>query len=199
MRIVPGNAGHTAFRFGRHHGFRRQTMGSNNLTLQSGGTLTISANLSGSGTLSILPGSTSTTIGVNGGTGTLGITNADLGKIQSGFGSIVIGSTSGTGNMDIDAYTWNAPVTFQSSTGNLTFESGTHSTGSNAFLADTGGNITLASGAAFRARRPATPLYWPRAAISSTTRARTRRLPPAAAGGSSIPRKPPRTPTGRAS
>ena len=60
----------------------------------------------------------------------------------------MIGSTSGTGNIDIDGYTWNAPVTFQSSTGNLIFESGTHSSGGNAFLADTGGNITLASGAA---------------------------------------------------
>ena len=125
-----------------------QTMGSHNLTLQTDGTLAINANLSGTGTLSIAPASTGTTVGVNGGSGTLNISNSDLGNIQAGFSSIVIGSATGFGNMDINAYTWNAPVTFQSSSGNMTFESGTHSSGSNAFLADTSGNITLASGAA---------------------------------------------------
>jgi|GEM_PF-3033559 len=131
------------------------TMAANNLTLQTDGALTLGGganSITGTGTLSILPASAGSSVGVNGatcgGSCTLNITNTDLAAIHSGFGNIVIGNSSGTGAMDVDAYTWNAPVTFQNGSGGIKFESGTTNSGSNALIANTSGNITLASGSA---------------------------------------------------
>jgi len=62
-------------------------------TVDLGGTLSIL----GTGNLSIEPLTASATIGLAGGSGTLNLATAELGKFQDGFGSITIGSATGSG------------------------------------------------------------------------------------------------------
>lgn len=92
-----------------------QTMGANNLALQTRN-LTINGNLIGTGTLTITPG-TNATVGIAGGAGALNISTAELDHIINGWGNIVIGHTSNTQAMNVNAYTWRDNLTLRSTTG----------------------------------------------------------------------------------
>src|SRR5262249_49864537 len=97
-----------------------QTMGANNLTVQTDSNLAISANLTGTGALTIKPMSVGTTMGMAGGAGTLALTSAELAFIQSGFNGITLGRNDGTGLMTLNSYTsWNAPLTLLNGSGNI--------------------------------------------------------------------------------
>ena len=92
-----------------------QTMGANALTLQTRN-LTINDDLIGTGTLTITPG-TNVTVGVAGAVGTLNLTTAELDHIINGWGNIVIGHSSSTQAVNVNAYTWQDPLTLRAATG----------------------------------------------------------------------------------
>ncbi len=79
----------------------------------------INSNSAGNGTLTIQPFTASTTIGVGGGTGTLNIGDTDISNIQSGWLNVVVGSATGTGQMNVDSSSWLSHTTLQTQTGLL--------------------------------------------------------------------------------
>ncbi|MES2905991.1 MAG: hypothetical protein V4691_03040, partial [Pseudomonadota bacterium] len=97
-----------------------QSMGANDLTVQTSGDPVISAALTGSGVLTIQPTAVNTTIGLAGGAGTLNLSAAELTQITDGWSSIIVGSTAGTGAMAVNAKTWSDPLTLRSNTGVIT-------------------------------------------------------------------------------
>ncbi len=94
------------------------------LASSTSGDITINANtmnisgtgdkLASSGALIIQPRTAATTIGLGtGATGTLNLDTTELGKITNGFSSITIGKSDGTGAVDVQAHTFNDPVTIR--------------------------------------------------------------------------------------
>ncbi|MBI1274531.1 filamentous hemagglutinin N-terminal domain-containing protein [bacterium] len=125
----------------------------NNLTLSSR-TINVLASLTGSGTLSLTP-DTNSTVGIgNGSAGGYNLTDAELGLITNGWGSISLGLAGNTGAMDIQAYTWNDNVIFRSGTGAINLNGVQNFQGNNAtfsgrlmnFNQDLNGTGTLAIG-----------------------------------------------------
>jgi filamentous hemagglutinin family protein len=120
-----------------------QTMGANNLALKVDSGLTIGAALSGSGTLTIAPNTATSTIGVGTGqSGTLSLSDTSLGNISNGWGTIIIGSTAATGNINVGARTWNDNVIF--TTGGTVSILGAQSAGANDITIN-GGNATISA------------------------------------------------------
>lgn len=97
-----------------------QDVGANDLTIRSNGNPAINAALTGSGTLLFETATSATTIGIAGGAGTYNLSLVELGNITDGWSHIVIGNSAGTGNMAVNAATWNDPLRLQSSTGIIT-------------------------------------------------------------------------------
>ena len=117
----------------------------NNLTLTDD-SVTFGGNVSGTGTLTIQPSTTGRAVNMNNGTSGLYLSTAEIGYIQSGWGSAVIGSNSDTAALTAGAATWAAPVSFLNGSGDIVIN-GTQSAGSNTFYANTAsGNLTLGSG-----------------------------------------------------
>ena len=106
----------------------------------STGTITLTANtatgadsislsgltIQGSGNLVLQPLNTSTTIGIAGGAGTFNLSNAELALIQSGFNSITIGRSDGTGAITFGdgagagtGYTFNANTIIRGLSSNI--------------------------------------------------------------------------------
>ena len=118
-----------------------QTMGANNLTIQSSN-LNLASDLSGTGTLTIQAGAAGTTTGIGDGqTGTLNLTNAELARILNGWTLLNFGHTNATGAMNVGAYTWNDPVGLRSATGVININ-GTQTMGANA-LTFTTANLNI--------------------------------------------------------
>lgn len=93
-----------------------QNMGANNLTITTNSNLDLSVNLNGTGILTISGSSNATSIGIGTGqAGTLSLNDTELGLISDGWSSIVFGSTSLTGAMNIGARTWLDNVDFRTS------------------------------------------------------------------------------------
>ena len=67
--------------------------------------------IQGLGDLVIQPLAASTTIGLAGGNGTLNLNATELSKLADGFSSITVGRADGTGQVMVDAVTFNDPVT----------------------------------------------------------------------------------------
>jgi len=112
----------------------------------NGNSMTFAGTIIGtsSGTLTIQPITASTSIGIGASqSGTLNLTAASLATIQPGFASITIGSPTGTGAIDVGAWTANAPLTIQSpaGAGSITLN-GALATGSST----SAGSITLLAG-----------------------------------------------------
>ncbi|PIS00687.1 MAG: hypothetical protein COT84_06180, partial [Chlamydiae bacterium CG10_big_fil_rev_8_21_14_0_10_35_9] len=84
--------------------------GTNAITLSSD-SMAIDNSVTGTSTLTIQPGQASTTIGLGtGATGTLNLTDTELGNLTDGFSSITFGSTTGTGAVDMQAFTYSDPI-----------------------------------------------------------------------------------------
>ncbi|MGD2169558.1 MAG: filamentous hemagglutinin N-terminal domain-containing protein [Chlamydiota bacterium] len=84
--------------------------GANAITLSSD-SMAIDNSVTGTSTLTIQPGQASTTIGLGtGATGTLNLTDTELGNLTNGFSSITFGSTTGTGAVDMQAFTYSDPI-----------------------------------------------------------------------------------------
>ncbi len=89
------------------------SMGSNNLSLITNSNLALNGNLSGTGNLVLSTASGATTMGIGTGqTGVFALDNAELARIQDGWGRVTIGGTGVAGNMNIGAYTWLNPMSF---------------------------------------------------------------------------------------
>ena len=97
-----------------------QRMDNNTLTIQTNSNLALTNNLVGTGTLNIAPSTTSTTMGIGGGAGTLNLDATDLSYISDGWGQILFGNNAQTGNIAVNATSWNDAVTFMSNTGVIT-------------------------------------------------------------------------------
>lgn len=115
-----------------------QTMGANNLTIRSNANPAINAALTGTGTLTLDTTGAATTIGVAGGAGTYNLTTAELANITNGWGLVTIGSTAGTGAINLNAASWNDNFLIQSASGAITV-AGAQTMGAN--------NLTIRSNA----------------------------------------------------
>ncbi|MCD8525983.1 MAG: filamentous hemagglutinin N-terminal domain-containing protein [Alphaproteobacteria bacterium] len=97
-----------------------QNTQTNNLTLTTNSNIAINDILSGTGTLTISGSSSATSIGVGTGqSGTLSLSDGELDNIATGWTSVIIGTTSVTGAMNIAGRTWNNPMEFRTNTGAL--------------------------------------------------------------------------------
>ena len=97
-----------------------QTMGANNLTINTDGDLALNvANvLYGSGVLTIYNNTDSTTFGLgSGAAGTINLTSTEVDRIRDGWSSIVIGRTDGTGTINLGGGTWDDTLTIQTGSG----------------------------------------------------------------------------------
>ncbi|MGB0372644.1 MAG: filamentous hemagglutinin N-terminal domain-containing protein [Opitutales bacterium] len=84
-----------------------------------------------SGTVYLQPGSAGETIGIgNSATGDFNLDAGELGTIADGAAAIVIGRSDGTGAIDVEALTWNDPLTIQALTGEIGID-GTQTMGAN--------------------------------------------------------------------
>ena len=120
-----------------------QTMAANNLTLTTGSNLALNANLIGTGVLSLTGSASTTTMGIGTGqTGTVQLSDTELGRITDGWSSIIIGSTSMTGAMNVGGYTWLDSLDLRTSTGLLNIN-GTQNMGTNNLTLRTNSNLTL--------------------------------------------------------
>jgi len=80
----------------------------------------VTGNIGGTSTLAITPRSTATSIGIGGAAGTLNLLASEIAYLQNGFSSITIGSNAGTGAINVDAITFNDPITLLSPGGPIT-------------------------------------------------------------------------------
>lgn len=136
------------------------TLTSNAIDLLSAASLPTLPLIQGTGNLLLQPFTPSQTIEIGRTTGTLGINTLDLtatelAAIQPGFRSITIGRANGTGNVTVNASTFNAPVTIQapggaiavngnlSGTGNASITLNGVATTLNGNITTQGSNITL--------------------------------------------------------
>lgn len=120
-----------------------QTMGANNLTLQTSSNVNIGANLSGSGILTITPTATNIPIGIGTGQGgTLLLSDTELDRIVDGWSMINIGRTDSTGAVLIGAYTWRDNLTINSGTGQMTIV-GAQTMGANNLTLQTASNLAV--------------------------------------------------------
>ncbi len=120
-----------------------QTMGANALTITSDADIALNANLSGSTSVTIAGSAVATSISV--GTTTPAVLNIDsteLTRITDGWTSIVFGTTSGTGAMNIGAATWNDSVFFRTASGIITVD-GAQNVGTNNLSFQSNANIAI--------------------------------------------------------
>jgi filamentous hemagglutinin family protein len=135
------------------------TLTSNAIDLLSTASLPTLPVIQGTGNLLLQPFTPSQNIEIGGigtaGINTLDLTAPELAAIQPGFRSITIGRANGTGNVTVNASTFNAPVTIQapggaiavngnlSGTGNASITLNGASTTLNGNITTQGSNITL--------------------------------------------------------
>ncbi len=118
-----------------------QNFAANAVTLYTN-TLILNGTIAGTGALTIRPANNANTIGVgDNAVGTLNLTNAELDNILDGWGSINIGTTSGTGAIDIRAYTWRDNIAF--ATQGAISVNGNQDFGSNTATLTTNSDIAL--------------------------------------------------------
>ncbi len=96
-----------------------------------------------SGTVTFAPRSNATTIDIGGTSSDLNLTTAMLGAITRAS-SVVVGKSSLTGNVTLDAVTWGQNLSILTNSGNITAGTGTTDMNGHSFTAtSTSGNITL--------------------------------------------------------
>ncbi len=119
------------------------TMGSNSLTITTDSNLYLGGALTGSGTLTLVNTAANVSFGIGDGqAGTFNLTNAELGMLTNGWGSIVIGNTNTTAAMNIGAYTWNDNMTFRTAGGDMNINGNQNAQGNNLTFS-TNSNIAI--------------------------------------------------------
>jgi hypothetical protein len=103
--------------------------------------------VSGTGTLTIAPSNAGQAINLNNGATGLHLSTIEINRIQSDWGSVVIGNTSDTGTMTVGATTWHSPLSLLDGSGSITL-SGTQTMGGNTFYANTASGILTLDSAA---------------------------------------------------
>ncbi|MBU3640038.1 hypothetical protein, partial [Polynucleobacter sp. AP-RePozz3-80-G7] len=118
-----------------------------NLTINTD-TISLGGNLTGGGILTIDGASTNRVMNIGSSTtsttGTLYLSDTAIGYLNQAFSSIVLGSASGTGNINYNptaSITFVAPLTIQSSSGNIS-ASAALATGTNALTISSGGAVS---------------------------------------------------------
>ncbi len=128
-----------------------------NLTIQTRN-LTLGSTLSGTGNLNITTDNDAITFGIGtGAVGTVNLDDTELGQIQNGWALLNLGRASSTAAMNVNAFTWNDNVQFNTATGLLTI-AGNQTLGANNLTIQTG-NLTIGanlSGSGTLAIRPDT-------------------------------------------
>ncbi|MGB0371423.1 MAG: beta strand repeat-containing protein, partial [Opitutales bacterium] len=95
-----------------------------------------------SGNIILQPGTAATTIGLgDASTGVFNLSSAELALIADGASSITIGSTTGTGAMDVESSTFTDNLTLRSLSGDIDID-GALSVGANDIVIETGGSVT---------------------------------------------------------
>ncbi len=125
-------------------------MGGNALTFTTNADFNIGGNLTGTGTLTISTVASSTAImGMGDGqTGALHLSNLEMSRIVAGWGSLVFGSNSANGAINIGARTWDDAVTIQSNTGVISVNGALTMTNNNNLVINTGANLVLGANVA---------------------------------------------------
>ncbi|PZP84768.1 MAG: hypothetical protein DI582_07880, partial [Azospirillum brasilense] len=127
-----------------------QTMGANNLTLQTDSNLALNGDLSGTGNLWIRTSSSATGIGIgNGQAGTLALVNTELARILTGWNQVMFGSELQTGAINIGANSW-ANATHFVTRGNIVLngvQNSTKTSGTTLVFATTQGAFVNNAGA----------------------------------------------------
>ncbi len=119
---------------------------SGTITLRSDEDVNLDAAVTGTGNLVIEPITASTSIAVGStATGTLLVDDTSLGNITDGFSLITIGSTTGTGAVDVEAWTPSDSVLIQSwgDGGSMTVDGNVTMSGSDSLTLRTGGLIDI--------------------------------------------------------
>lgn len=118
-------------------------MGAKSLTLTTGADLAINGALAGTGTLTISPTAATTHIGVGDGqSGVLLLSDAELNRIQTGWTSVIIGSTTIDNSMNIGARTWNNSMDFRTDIGALNIN-GAQNMGANNLVLRTNTDLAI--------------------------------------------------------
>lgn len=94
-----------------------QDFGTSNATFRSNSDVAINNLLSGAGNLAFENIADGLSWVLAGAGGAMNFTVAELDRIQNGFSNIRFGRAGATGAMDVNAYSWNDPFTFQTSGG----------------------------------------------------------------------------------
>jgi hypothetical protein len=105
--------------------------------------LSLGGNVYGTGTLTLAPYTAGTVMHLNDGTSTGWYLNStEVGYIQPDWGSVVIGSTAGTGNMTVGATTWGNALTLETGSGTVSI-TGNQTMGANTFTLETNATPSL--------------------------------------------------------
>ncbi len=119
------------------------SMGANSLTLVTDSDLMLAANVTGTETLTIMGASATTSIGIGDGqVGTLHLSTAELTRLGTTWRTVVIGSTTATGDMNVGARTWSDPLSLRTGSGQMNIN-GPLTMGSNALTITTDSNLYL--------------------------------------------------------
>ncbi len=119
------------------------TMGANSLTLVTDSDLFIGGNVTGSETLTIMGASAATSIGLGDGqAGMLHLSNTELTRLGTTWRTVVIGSTTATGDMNVGGRTWSGPLSLRTGTGQLKIN-GALAMGSNSLSITTDSDLHL--------------------------------------------------------
>ena len=126
--ILTSAVANTALTFtaGTGDGSFTMTLGAGNTIASGTGAITITADVvvlnttantitgTGASTITLQPATGSTTIGISdGASGTFDLDLSEIGAVTDGFSLITIGASGGTGAVDINAFTFNDPVTIR--------------------------------------------------------------------------------------
>lgn len=126
-----------------------QDVGSHNMELHGTTDTSIAGNLTGTGNLTIGMGVGSVRY-IGSATGPNNLTTTELGYIQSGWNQVILGNTNSGYAQYINGYNWSTKsfangIKFQNNTGNIVFQTGTHSFGTNNVEVNTRGLVDLNS------------------------------------------------------
>ncbi len=121
-----------------------QNVGENNLTIFTGASPVLNADLVGSGTLLIQGSATTTSMGIGTGqAGTVNLSNAAIARfVSGGWDNIIFGRADSTAAMAVGQNTWDSHMLFRSATGIITI-AGAQDVGAHDLTFETRSNLAI--------------------------------------------------------
>jgi filamentous hemagglutinin family protein len=118
-------------------------MAGNNITMITDSDIAINGNITGTGTLAVYGASAATSMGIGDGqAGTISLSNTELSKFGSTWGSQVFGVSSMSGDINIGTRTWSDPLSLRTGTGMININ-GVVTMGGNNIALTTDGDINI--------------------------------------------------------